>query len=380
MYYTNIHSSSIRLHELLSCNRWDVVFITESPWGVIGTNRKISNRPDFKVYGTTNNPNYQLYQANTNPLDRSYATAYVQKTLLQNHTVQTRPDLIKHNCILPLQIDDSIFYTIYNKPELHNNPIHLLCGLQYSTDQPLFLLGDFNLHSAIWDDKYEGTNEDRVTLKFINWYTDNKLTLLNRPNQPTWFNKRLNLLLTSVVDLFFVNSAVSDLLLQDWKVDYDNHSGTDHFPITWTYGGKPMLSPDPVITFSIDPEKKEQWQDAFVTHLSEYSPEARETTSETLELYANLLIESCIRANETTFQPKKSPMNPRHNTWWDTHLTTAKTHILRIRALYRNNSIPATEYRTEENHYHKEIQRTKNTFYSKRIENRNPKDIWTFVK
>jgi hypothetical protein len=62
-FYCNVAKNHNRVHDILACNRWDVVFIVDSPWYCIGRNHRTSNKENFQVFGTVANEAYQLYTA-----------------------------------------------------------------------------------------------------------------------------------------------------------------------------------------------------------------------------------------------------------------------------------------------------------------------------
>jgi hypothetical protein len=151
-FYINAHSSKNRVQEILASNKWDIVFISESPWYQISRNHKTSSADDFTVMGTTANSAYQLFTACSNPKKRCYVSAYVHTKIMRSTTVNQRLDTYDNDCILSIDINDVNYTLVYNKPQFKGKPMKDLCGRAWARiDKPRVLVGDFNLHSPMWD-------------------------------------------------------------------------------------------------------------------------------------------------------------------------------------------------------------------------------------
>ena len=62
-----------------------------------------------------------------------------------------------------ISIDDSILICAYNKPsDKDHTMMHKLMKIS-PDDEPMILIGDFNMHAALWDNAYENTTPNPIT-------------------------------------------------------------------------------------------------------------------------------------------------------------------------------------------------------------------------
>jgi hypothetical protein len=242
LFYANVHSSSKRMHSILASNKWDVIFITESPWYQIGSNHKASSLPGFAIMGTTANSAYQLFTAGKDPNKCCYVSAYIHTRIMKSTMVTHCLDIVNNPCIMALEIAGVIYSVVYNKPAFNNRVLTELYSLTFLENTPRTILGDFNIHCPTWDSGV--TENSGVSNVFNEWCTNNDLTILNDPNEPTWVVQRLQQFHSSVINLFLISENFPENSVQDWKVNYIESTGADHYPITWNSNSDLGLSPE----------------------------------------------------------------------------------------------------------------------------------------
>jgi hypothetical protein len=222
MFYCNVAKNNHRLYTILACNKWDVLFISDSPWFKIGSDRKSADSPEFNVFGTTNNSVYQLFQSR-GPRDQCFVSIYVKRSFLTEHSVKPRLDLINHEAIMIIEIDHCLYTLVYNRPAYSNLSLipKRIREIEFPLDFPSIIIGDFNLHSALWDERQTGRDPGAGVL--TDWADDANYTFLNEPDKPT-FARHIQVPMPhvqlAVFDLFLINSDCFPDLVSDWEVNY----------------------------------------------------------------------------------------------------------------------------------------------------------------
>lgn len=100
-----------------------------------------------------------------------------------------------------------------------------LCNLFNQLSCHAVVMGDFNAHSPIWDQRGRNNTTGRAIEEIL---TDSSFLLLNRPDMPTYLDHRYNT--ASCLDLCIVSHAFSSLVTLERGPDV----GSDHFPIECT--------------------------------------------------------------------------------------------------------------------------------------------------
>jgi len=180
-----------------------------------------------------------------------------------------------------------------------------LCGPAWSLiDKPRVLVGDFNLHSPMWD--AATINTTREAQEFVDWLDNNDLTTLNNPEEPTWLVRHLNSFRTSVLDLFAISPDVPETDVQEWCVNYEESAGSDHFPISWKSSRSLIPPPAGVMPYIIDSDAKDRWSTEWI-NIVDSSPALDlvndDGTTEYVENAATALIESFIAASVLGVSP-----------------------------------------------------------------------------
>ena len=101
------------------------------------------------------------------------------------------------------------------------------------------ILGDFNLHHYLWDSTITSTSRDSDD--FVQWIEEKSLSLINEPNQPTFFRPHMNQ--GSTIDLTLSTFSIT---IQDWQLCHE--IGSDHFGILFTIPGSTDLIDSPFTT------------------------------------------------------------------------------------------------------------------------------------
>jgi ribonuclease HI len=388
--FCNIQFSGKKLRQLLDSGKWDVVFVADSPWYRIGTNKLIGKAPKFDVMGTVNNRSYQLYQACSNPHKQCYVSAYVKHEVVSAQRVKIRLDFVEDDSILALQIGECIYTIVYNRPaDGGRTIIPKLNGLDFG-QTPHVIVGDFNLHHGAWDAKFAGpaTRSGTGTGKgaaFLDWVLDEELFILNDPTHPTRFQRNLDGSGSeSVLDLMMINPFIKEEWVSAWAVDYNNMTGSDHIPITWECKPDQSFEAPPNLNFKIDEEKKEDWQKlwrlrAGATFQSVTFPHDAIVSHDELETCAENIIKTMSEVSDEVLG-RKSVKKKVYTEWWSPALSKAKKLILATRKDYAKGLISKHLYKKEENYYNRVTQHAKKKFHSNLIESKGEANPWTYVK
>ncbi|KAF9507786.1 hypothetical protein BS47DRAFT_1398306 [Hydnum rufescens UP504] len=220
---------------------------------------------------------------------------------------------------------------IYNQPTAEDGEYaadHLQL-LNQDLLTPTILMGDWNLHHPLWRDM-EGAPSLRAW-ETVTWLGENSFSLLNACNQVTYQSFCGHFF--TPLNLSFVNEAATVAgSINGWRIDADNHCGSDHFATIFSVGNDDMEMVDVM-------ELKWNWKEAnkmsFVQsltdslhadeleyervfgplrdhHITQATPEEVDQAAVSLQTYMSTVAEAAV---------------PHHNPskwakpWWTRHLT-----------------------------------------------------------
>jgi len=233
----------------------DIILLQEPWYGRIGIDHISGN----DIRGPCSHPDWLAILPPVPPDGRPYVMAYVRKDH-PGWRVSNRTDLISRPDAMALEITSdrstTTLINIYNPAD--NSVTPLIPSLRLHGK--VIITGDFNLHHPMWssDGKAPSPGADEL----VDFLLTSRYSLLNSKGAPTFFRKDY----TSVLDLTW---ASEDALPQisDWKVMYEWHQGSDHYPICFSLTITPFTtdfnSNLPAFTFKDD--AADTWQRAFMT-------------------------------------------------------------------------------------------------------------------
>lgn len=94
------------------------------------------------------------------------------------------------------------------------------------TKRNWIVVGDFNIHHPLWENKASITNEGE---ELVDWIDEHQMELLNTPGVDTFYRPQMTQ--ATVIDLTLATGTIAERI-QDWQVVDD--VGSDHLGILFT--------------------------------------------------------------------------------------------------------------------------------------------------
>jgi hypothetical protein len=216
-----------------------------------------------------------------------------------------------------ISIDDSVIICAYNKPSDKDysmmNKLMRIIPDEY--DEPMIIVGDFNMHAALWDNTYGNTTPNPITQRFLDWINEHNMTVLNNPKLPTFFSHNTLTRTMTVLDLAIISPSAPKELQSHIRVNYKELTGSDHVPITWsgTYtDGEDSDQSD--LPFQKDPGLQPEWTEYWTNKFSNLAKDISvlrvigdENDIETLTTF---LLESIIETSDAILKRKSKKAPP----------------------------------------------------------------------
>jgi hypothetical protein len=321
----NMRKRNDASHSLLNSNTTAHLLLIQEPWfDRIGTARDDNAREGVAVRGGAACPLWELiypgYTETKNPKVMAYARKPTQHTAnIPRFSVVPRLDICTHHCVQVLDIvfDDDETWRVINfyRDDRDDSSMQTLLALDIDALSPTLIVGDFNTDSRMWS--LPGATHSRFTTRVEEWAARNLLELANTPGVITRkgaANER-----NSVLDLAWYNEAATqDSTFTDLKVDWDGSHGSDHAMLTLS-GNKreevPSLNYGGNLGFVVDPEKGEEWTQAFKARSFHYLFQPVPSPDE-VEAAAASLTEDFCQTNEEILR-RRRPAHPKASPWWN---------------------------------------------------------------
>jgi len=313
--------------------------VQEPWWGNIGTNIG----EDQSIRGTTNHNDWTIIlPAVLNPYPD--VVTYVRNSRT-GITVSPRPDLCNSPSILIVELHDAngilFVINVYN-PKDSSTLIPLL-SLPILHTHSCIISGDFNLHHPMWSlDSADAKSSPSADI-LIDSLSQAGFSLLNQKGMATFFRKEYK----SVLDLTWTSPHVP---VHDWEVAYHRHTGSDHYPITWTVNLTPSDLPH-TTSYAFTELNKEDWFARFNSIMDDHWDfELEINTKEDLEKAISTYVSLVSRASDLTCTRK--PLSPRASKWWNKETQTAITNMRKDNKRARKSPTPHNIIRSKMSHAH----------------------------
>jgi len=379
----NVNKSNIAMHTLLNsylpwssntpsisppnpCLTADIIMIQEPWWGRIGGDMQT----DLDKLGSVNNNEWTIVLPSIlNPYPD--VVTYVRKSRTDLR-FSPRPDLCDSPSVMVLEVqhaNGSLFVVnIYNP--IDSASLIPLLALPILGSQPCIISGDFNLHHPLWSldsmDRKSSTTSDIL----VDTLSQHNFTLLNQKGLTTYFRKEYQ----SVLDLTWTSAHVP---VSDWEVSYHRHTGSDHYPITWSVAIAP-LPPSHNPTFAFTETNKDQWFKRFKSIMGDHWDFNEViSTRESLEAAITKFMLLVTRASTITCTRKLR--SPRSAKWWNKETQTALKTMRKDRECARKIPTPHNLLRSKMSaaHFKYQTKRAKRS-HALKIAASTPTDkIWS---
>lgn len=258
---------------------------------------------------------------------------------------------------------------IYNPSD--NSALIPLLDLQVLSTHPCIISGDFNLHHPLWSLDSADLKSTPTADILVDSLTNLGFTILNHKGVTTFFRKEYQL----VLDLTWTSP---DVHIQDWKVAYHRHTGSDHYPITWTLNVSPIAEGTPNVSYAFCETNKDQWFERFLSIIDDHWDfDAEINTVEDLELAITTYISILTRASNLACSRKHK--NPRSARWWNEDTQAALKAMRKDRNRARWTPTPHNLLRSKTSHtqFKYQVKRAKCSHTLKIAAETPTEKIWT---
>ena len=234
-FQNNINRTNPTMHLILNemIGNFDVILVQE-PWnGFIGTARSDTNPEGTAILGQVNHSSWHQFIPCPVSEDKSRTprvSAYVSKAISKIQVTQ-RADIITHRDILPIQFSNGdhslLVINIYNDSK--GTALDALMRTSLP-NIPMIISGDFNLHNPLWSKYDSKTPMSPQSNDLIKWAETMDLHLCNQPGEIMFHRAGTS----SVLDLTWASSSIMLNGLEEWCINTDLSTNSDHIPSTWS--------------------------------------------------------------------------------------------------------------------------------------------------
>ena len=349
----NVNRSSVVTHTLLEtkAEEYDVLLIQEPYWGFLRNVPSAVSCTGEEYQGTQAHPHWILVERG----GPTRVTTYINKRLaplqpkLCTHIVD-HPDLLLVS--IPEGPRSIYILNVYNDAEC--SALHYLSEQMPTLPAIDAMLGDFNLHSEIWDPMFH--RNDRAVTELLDLTDGLGLILLNTDGQPTHIpHARETTRTSTVIDLTFVSGRIAVHPATTFSIDPEGRLLSDHNPLLLTFDSNidPPPSP-PRIKRKSDAEQ--MFFAACVSSISSlHPPPPLDSIQQTQELCDSIFarIAEAFRIHAT------SPSISRYSkTWWTDKCSESLARYRATRSFEDRRAYRRTIHEAQRQHYDSIIQDT----------------------
>ena len=309
----NVNKSNHIIHSLVNVSSlWpfstDIILIQE-PW-YAQIDIDVTTGKD--IYGTPSHKDWMciLPVHGKEPPD---VAIYVPKQRNQWH-IQICHDLFTHPSIIALDVitRDNTFLLINVYNPSNNSSLGHIVNFQQPPHSKTLIVGDFNLHHPLWSKDIHAIKISPESELLVDSLSSQRFLPLNSPRIETFSRKDYS----SILDLLWCSHSLSPHLT-DFKVNFPIHTGSDHYPLTWSLHFHPLASQPSNYLFHKD--KKDKWIEEFQSKLQsqwnkaglyDYLPD-----SSSFNIAVDLFMDNMISASQSICSHITG--SPRAAKWFD---------------------------------------------------------------
>ena len=333
----NMRKRNAVTHALLNSDNNTHLFLIQEPWfDKIGTARQDNARQGIDILGGVASPAWELlypgFVANQRPKVMAYARKHTPQSSNTPHfSVVPRIDICAHPTlqVLDIILDNKEWRIINFYHDVRDkSSLQALLALDIDAVTPTLVIGDFNTHSRSWSppDIPRSPWANRIE----EWAATNLLSLANKPGEITRRGAKHER--DSVIDLAWFNeAAIQAATFSGMRTDWQGNLGSDHALIHitgHTQEAFPCVTEDN-LGFLIDPEKEEDWTNAFKTRSSPCLLPLTPSVDE-IEKAAASFTEDVQRTNEEILR-KRRPLHRKASPWWNAACAIAVQNLRNAR-------------------------------------------------
>ncbi|ETW75601.1 hypothetical protein HETIRDRAFT_315815, partial [Heterobasidion irregulare TC 32-1] len=349
----NVNRSSVVTHTLLEtqAEKYDVILLQEPYWGYLRNIPSSVSGAGEEYQGTQTHPHWTLFE-------RGGPTRVV--TYINKRLAPTQPKLcshiVNHPDLLLVAIPQgprlTYILNIYNDGDC--SALHYLSAHLPSLPTIDVMMGDFNLHSNIWDPNCG--HSDRAVTDLLD-FTDNLgLILLNTEGHPTHIpHARHSVRASTVIDLIFVDGRIATSPSTSFSIDPSGRLLSDHNPLLLTIETDIEPTPrSPRIKRNSDAEKM-FFAECTLEISGLYPPPPLDTINDTQALCDSIF--SCIA--QAFDRHASTPSCSYHaKTWWTEECSATLARYRATRSPDDKRSYRRTIRSAQRQHYDTIIRET----------------------
>ena len=380
-----VHNTAKSSNVQLSClesaiGAADIILIQE-PWVRFDTTTS--------SWTTLSHSYFQYILAPSPASLRPRVVTYITRSLPPTTTITPKNEIIDPDIqFLSLQLINHAPITIINiyneKSQLPHENTYTVDRILTSTplSQHTIITGDFNAHHPWWNSNSTPKRADTL----VEWAYGQQLILHNEPDIPTYHYRNGNG--TSIIDLTFTTPHAAGLV-EDWTVDDENATGSDHevikFTITTNTPNSDTMAPHPVQ--QLYNFNKANWEH-FTKYLNQIAKDTIKTISDLCTQGSDQQLEQAAEILRDTLQqaaiqsiPLKKP-SIRSKAWWTEQLTTKRKEMAKHKRLWKSTRqlVFWEQFKQKRNEYFRLIQNTKQSHWHNFLETADGQNLFTAYK
>ncbi|KAJ3832178.1 Endonuclease/exonuclease/phosphatase, partial [Lentinula raphanica] len=224
-------------------------------------------------------PAAELAHKKESSVQFAVADQQAAETILKNKTlnlfgkackaeVTLRTDIVSDRDIMVLDVKPRkgrkvTYIHVYNDPSLgRQQALWRLRNLNLPANQAIVVTGDANLHHIRWSRGLPRTSA--ITDEIVEWLDQHHFILINKKGTPTHFPHDTEKH-PSVIDLTWTNTLAAELdATQEWAIDHELTTGSDHTGIRWKYDpGQEMIENPLGVKYDMKKVKPADWTKTF---------------------------------------------------------------------------------------------------------------------
>ena len=237
----NVNRSAVVTHTLLEtkAEEYDIILLQEPYWGYLRNIPSSVSRTGEEYRGTQAHPHWILVERG----GPTRVATYINKRLAPLQP-KLCSHLVDHPDILLISIPEGPrtlhILNVYNDSEC--SALKYLCEHMPTLPAIDAMLGDFNLHSEIWDPLLR--RNDRAVVELQDLTDGLGLILLNTEGIPTHVpHSRDSVRTSTVIDLIFVSGRIAVHPATTFSIDSEGRSLSDHNPLLLSFDSN--IAPPP---------------------------------------------------------------------------------------------------------------------------------------
>ncbi|KAL4718455.1 hypothetical protein ACJJTC_005004, partial [Scirpophaga incertulas] len=301
----------------------DVIFLTEPYTGRLLYAKALDG---YTMFYNLNKSNSKKNKTAIAIKSNKFSAILVSSATTDNMTIVQTRDLSGKIIYL---------YSVYVEPktDLDNTLIKLKTFLSLNTSAVHIITGDFNAWNPLWGSANSNPRGNDIVKMIIN----NDLVIVNKGNENTYCTTTKNAVRSSVIDLTMITDNNNFITIEDWKVNNEIITTSDHKAITFNINiGRSNLTKNlKTSTWKYNTNSSNFWNEhrknEFISTLSTYTNENEidnilYMNESQLEDYISKLTNNINKTCQRVL-PRSAGL-PRRPHWWSEQLDILKKKVI----------------------------------------------------